>query len=177
VGNCCDGPINTEDLDKVLGFDCSSAQQCSLSPHLEYPCMRLASSPCISTLVDASSTPSTARSWTGLTRARKPVSTADPPRVHPAPQCPCAHARKKFHTRCGPTAQTHSTPQTGRACALHLFCLVPCPAAAPVRSVTLLSSSSTGCGDSSPIGPENLLKILGAFSMPTGFLGATTLSS
>jgi len=59
------------------------------------PCMRLARSPCISTLGDAASTPSTAaRSWTDLTRAQKPVrSTSCVSIRHPSAR-PCTHLRQ-----------------------------------------------------------------------------------
>jgi hypothetical protein len=41
-----------------------------------------------------------------LTDPRVETRPRDPLRFHPAPQCPRAQARKKFHTRCGPAAQT-----------------------------------------------------------------------
>ena len=104
------------------------------------PCMRLARSPCISTLGDAASTPSTAaRSWTGLTRARKPVRATRCVSIrHPSAR-PCTHTRQAPQ-HAGPRRNPHSMSQTGRAGAVPIYissiflAFGVLPAAAPVRS-------------------------------------------
>ena len=85
------------------------------------PCMQLARSPCISTLGDAASPTSTAaRSWTGLTRARKPVSATRCVSIrHPSAR-PCTNTRQAPQ-HAGPRRNPHSKSQTGRAGAVPIY--------------------------------------------------------
>jgi hypothetical protein len=135
-----------------------------------------------------------------LTDPRAETRPRDQPRFHPAPQCPRAHARKKFHEMRarGANSQCAADGQGLRGAPLALGALsrgrahqvrhvvvvvvdrAPCPAAAPVRSVTLSSSSSTGRRAASPmfaIARESVLFIDTQFDRETTRLQGVIFST
>jgi hypothetical protein len=62
----------------------------------------------------AASTPSTARSWAGLTRSRKPVRATRHVSIRQPGACPRADTSQALQNT-GPCRKPHSAPYTGRA--------------------------------------------------------------